>query len=113
MPHKIAANRLGLRSFGAFILLAISTTFVHHSKHHDRKEIVFTIGLSSWQEAAEAKILQWREANLVPPDDTVKKLPRKMEPTQALQVELETQHVDSMSTAGLEQTMTPSAGDTT
>lgn len=48
----------------------------------------------------------------MPPDNTAKKYSTKMEPTQASQTELQTQHTDSMPTAGHEQTMTPSA-DTT
>jgi len=59
------------------------------------------------------KISNGKIANLVPLDDTVEKPPTKTEPTQAPQTEPQTQHAHSMSTAGHEQTMTPSPGDTT
>lgn len=53
------------------------------------------------------------KANLVPPDDTVKKLPTKTELSQSPQTELQTQHAHSMSIAGHEQTMASSTGDIT
>ena len=46
------------------------------------------------------------------PDDTVKKLPTKMDLIQAPQTKLQTQHTDSMPTVSHEQTMTPSADPT-
>lgn len=53
------------------------------------------------------------KTSLVPPDDTVKKLPTKTEPTQALQTEPQTQHAHSRSVAGHEQTTASSTGDLT
>jgi len=53
------------------------------------------------------------KANIVPLDDTVKKLPTKTEPTQAPQTEPQTQHAHSRSIAGDEQTMASSTGDIT
>lgn len=52
------------------------------------------------------------KANLVSPNNTVRKLPTKTDPTQAPQTELQTQHTDSMPTVSHEQTMTPSADPT-
>jgi len=59
------------------------------------------------------KFSNGEKANLVHLDDTVKKLPTKMEPTQAPQTKPQTQHAHGMSTAGHERTMTPSPGNTT
>ena len=52
------------------------------------------------------------KANLVSPDNTVRKLPTKTDLTQAPQTKLQTQHTDSMPTVSHEQTMTPSADPT-
>lgn len=53
------------------------------------------------------------KANVVPPENTLKKPPKKTESTQAPQSEPQTQHVHILPTAGHEQTMAPSGSDTT
>lgn len=59
------------------------------------------------------KFANGEKANLVSPDDTVKRLPTKTDPTQAPQTKKQTQHADSRSIAGDEQTIASSTGDIT